>query len=108
MKSKKNNISKKNQIMTIFNKLFSKFSKRFTTSELLSIAHEIVEASYKELTYKIDFGRTQTKSNYSNSDVYSMISESPWEIVSRESNDYEPNHDQLFNTQHSLKNILNQ
>ena len=101
-------MNKKENVMIIFKKLFNKHAKQFTTSELLNIAQQIVEASYKELTYKIDFGRTQTKSNYSNSDVYSMISESPWEIVSRESNDYEPNHDQLFNTQHSLKNILNQ
>ena len=101
-------MNKKENVMIIFKKLFNKYSKQFTTSELLNIAQQIVEAPYKELTYKINFGRVQTKLNYANSDVYSMISESPWEIVSRESNNYEPNHDQLFNTQHSLKNILNQ
>ena len=101
-------ISQKETIIIIFQKLFSKYSNRFTSSELLNIAQQIAEVPNKGLTYKIDFGCVQKNSNYCNSDVYSMMTEKPWEIASRESNSNESNYSTFLNTQDSIKNIFNQ
>ena len=84
MKITQRKISKKEKILKIFQTLFINYSKKFTSSELLQIAEDIIVATYKSETKKHEFGKSKGLSDYFTRDAFHMISECPWEVATRE------------------------
>ena len=84
MINKKKQRSKKEKIIYIFNKIFSKYSKKFTTSEILEISNQIVETSSKRMSLESIYGSSRKKKDYHNDNVYLKITSDPWLIAANE------------------------
>ena len=85
MQIKKNRISRKEKVLTLFNKLYFEHSKKLTAGELLQVAEDIITATYKSLPSSSVYGVSAGISDYFTRDAFQMISENPWEIAVRES-----------------------
>lgn len=90
MKLKNKKISRKEKVMFVFNKLFNKYSKKFTTSELFDIANQIIDASAKKTSYEMLYGKSRKQRNYYNENVYSMMTTNPWKVAEFEGYESEP------------------
>ena len=84
MSLKLKNISKKEKIIKIFQSLFSKYSNKFTSAELLQIAEDIVTARVKSKNQSYKFGTPAGISDYFTRDSFQMLTQNPWEVAVRE------------------------
>tara|TARA_B000000532_G_C18851259_1_gene399596 strand:- start:781 stop:1077 length:297 start_codon:yes stop_codon:yes gene_type:complete len=86
-------MQRKDKIIKIFHTLYSKYSKKFTSSELLQIAEDIVTARGKSKNQSYKFGTPAGISDYFTRDSFQMLTQNPWEVAVRENelitlNDY--------------------
>ena len=84
MSKKFKNNSKKDKIIKIFQFLFSKHSKKFTSAELLQIAEDIVTARSKIKNQIYAFKGSTGIADYFTKDSFQMISQNPWEVAVKE------------------------
>lgn len=84
MNKKQKNNSNKDKIIKIFQSLFSKYSKKFTSAELLQIAEDIVTARRKSKNWTYRFGAPAGMSDYFTRDSFQMLTQNPWEVAVRE------------------------